>query len=102
MDDFLKRFSKIKMTNIAKEHKLDYSNIIQKRAKKEDINFLEKEVKKKTLSILLYENLNQDELNALSELKSFIENRNQTDIYYTCDQKDINNIYILYKIFEVV
>lgn len=100
MSNFLKRISKIKMTKIAKEKKLDYSNILNNKAKKEDIDFFEKEIKKKIIASLLYENLSEDEKKSLNEIKNLLTIKSkENDIFYTIDQKDINDIMLLYKIF---
>lgn len=100
MSNFLKRISNIKMTKIAKNKKIDYSNVIRGKAKKEDIDFFEKEIKKKIISSLLYENLSEDELKALNNIKILLEVKTkENEIFYTIDQKDINDIMLLYKVF---
>ena len=101
MSNFIKDIANIKLTKIAKDKKLDYSNIIKQKAKKEDIETFEKEIKKEILVSLLKENLNEIEKNSLEEIKKIIYYDNiQDDNYYYIDQIGFNAIYVLYKIFE--
>ena len=105
MSNFIKDIANIKLTKIAKDKKLDYSNIIKEKAKKEDIEIFEKELKKELLIALVKENLSTVEKNALEEIKSFITydvytSKELYDSTYVVDQTTYNAIYILYKIFE--
>lgn len=101
MSNFIKNISGIKLTNIAREYKLDYSNIIKETAKKEDIIFFDNEIKKKIIALFLSEYLNEDEKNAINNLKALLSVKiKENDIYYTIDQKDINDILILLKLIE--
>ena len=101
MANFIKDMSKIKMCKMAKKYKLDYSNILKNKAKKEDIEFFDKEVKKKLFSILLYENLQEDDKKAINNIKILLDTKSkESEVFYTIDQKDMNDIMLLYKIFD--
>ena len=101
MGNFIKDIAKIKLTQIARKNKLDYSNIIKEKAKKEDIEKFEKELKKEILISLVKENLNDIEKVSFLELRDFFNNAfSDYHDYYTIDQSTLNSIYILYKIFE--
>ena len=101
MANFINKISKIKITKIAKENSVDYSNAIKGTAKKEDNEKVEKEVKKKIFSILLYENLSSKEKDAVRELKETLkEVKTSEGIFYTIDEKDIINIYSIISLFE--
>lgn len=100
MANFIKDIANIKLTKIAKDNKLDYSNIIKQKAKKEDIKKFEKELKKELLIALVKENLSEDEKIALLDIKDFLSNTMMYDNVYTCDQNTMNSIYIIYKMLE--
>ena len=101
MANFIKNISKIKMTKIAKEYKLDYSNILKEKAKKEDIIFFDNEIKKKIIALLLYDYLTDAEKNAITNIDTLLKTKIlENDLQYTIDQKDINDIYLIIKILE--
>lgn len=100
MSNFIKDISNIKLTKIAKENMLDYSNIRKEKAKKEDIEKFEKELKKKILISLIKENLNPIEHIALLDIRDFLNYSQDDRGIYTIDQNVVNSIYILYKLFE--
>lgn len=100
MLSFLKNFSKIKPSLIAKEKNVDYSNIIKGTSSNYNINEITKEVKKKLLVCFLLENLSEEEKNAFyclkKEFKTLID---ENQDLYIIDQNTINDIYIIIKIF---
>ena len=101
MSNFIKDIANIKLTKIARDKKLDYSNIIKEKAKKEDIETFEKEIKKEILVSLLKENLSEIEKSSIEEIKKILYYDNmQNDNTYYIDQIGFNAIYVLYKIFE--
>ena len=93
--NFLKNFSKIKPSIIARENKIDYSNVKRGLAKDSKINLMYKEIKKKIFTILLIEVLSDEEINAIKDVRDEIIERKE----YVLDSMDLNNIYIVYKIF---
>lgn len=102
MFNFIEKLSKIKMTKIAKENKLVYTNIKNKKAKKEDVDFFEKEIKKQILTLFLIENLNEKEKSSIINLSILIKQKiKENDVLFTIDQRDVIDIYNLLKIFEV-
>ena len=101
MSNFIKDIANIKLTKIARDKKLDYSNIIKEKAKKEDIETFEKEIKKEILVSLLKENLSEIEKSSIKEIEKIIYyDDRQNDSGYYIDQIGFNAIYVLYKIFE--
>lgn len=102
MFNFIEKLSKIKMTKIAKENKLVYTNIKSKKAKKEDVEFFEKEIKKQIITLFLIENLNEKEKSSIINLSILIKQKlKENDVLFTIDQRDVIDIYNLLKIFEV-
>lgn len=95
MINFLKNFSSIKPSIIAKENKIDYSNVKRGIAKDSKISLMYNEIKKKIFTILLIEVLSDEEINALKDINSEILERKE----FVLDSLDLNNIYIVYKIF---
>lgn len=99
MVEFIKNFSKIKASNIAKEQKIDYCNIRRGVAKESKTEKLYKIIKKKIYTILLIEVLTDEEIEALKEIKKDIIDKSVNNLNIL-DSIDINNIFIVYKIFK--
>lgn len=99
---FIKLFSKIKPSIIAKEIKIDYSNVLNGKAKTEKIELLDKELKKKIFGALIYENLLPREKEALKEIHDLLGSYKSdvNNAFYTIDSIDVINIKILINIFE--
>lgn len=100
MSNFIKDIANIKMKKIAKVYNLDYSNIYNQKAKKEDIETFEKALKKEILIALIKETLTPVERISLTEIRDFLNYATKDDGVYTIDQNIVNSMYVLYKIFE--
>ena len=96
MINFIQNFAKIKPSLIAKDRNYDYGNIKNGVAKTSKIQDLTREIKKKIFTIFLIENLTDEEILAIQDISKDILQTNE----YVLDSKDINNIYLVYKIFK--
>lgn len=100
MSNFIKDIANIKLTKIAKENNVDYSNIYNDRAKKEDTEKFEKSLRKEILISLVKENLSPIEQVSLLDIRDFLNYATKEDGVYTIDQTVVNSIYVIYKLFE--
>lgn len=106
MVDFIKNFAKIKASNIAKQNKIDYSNVKKATSRESKIELLYREIRKRIFAILLLENLTEQEKNAINDLYELILDikkdceKDTQKVIITIDFKDVENIYCLLEIFK--
>lgn len=97
---FLKNFAKIKPSIIAKENKIDYSNVIQNKGKESNLKRIEKEVKKRLAIINLIENLDETEIESIRNLNlEIIDKYKEGDFINSFDIQYIYNVYKIFKEF---
>ena len=101
MKEFIRNFAKIKATKIAKENSLDYSNIKKGTSTSSKVEELYKEIRKRIFTILLLENLSEEEKESIKNLERFLLNVNKNNsAVITIDYNDVRDFYKIYKIFE--
>ena len=104
MLNFIRNFNKIKPSNIAKNYDIDYSNLISGRLSHEKEKIIYDELYKRILGLLINDTLDENQKNAIDNLKSLVEGDTEKEncyTLYTISQNEINSIYILLELLGV-